>query len=389
MPIVLFPRLLMQLLSLALLAMGGYLVWSWWQGFDVVRADGVVLHAHAAAWRLWTGVALLVGSLGGGRLVVLLLLPAGREPEHTRTEGRVVQAPDGAALHVETSGRADAPVVVLTHGWGLNSTAWGETRVVLRDRFRVLTWDLPGLGRSKGPEDGVYTLDRFAQALEAVVQAQGDGPVVLVGHSIGGMTTQTFFHTAPEALRRRIAGVVLVDTTHEDPIQTMWLAGLWRALKAPLIEPLMHLTIWLSPLVWLSSWQSYLSGSSQIVMRLTGFGRFATRGQVELTARLAAKGSPAVQAKGNLAMLHWRVTETLPTVAPPVLALAGLRDIVTLPRASHDIVRATPRGRVVEIDGCGHMGFMERADLYDAEIARFATECFADHARAARPPLAV
>ena len=378
MPIPMLPRLLLQLLSLALLALGGYLAWSWWRGYDVVRADGAVLHLHAAAWRLWAGVLLCAGSLGGGRLIVLLLIPAGRQPEHGRTEGRTVQAPDGSALHVESFGPTDAPVVVLTHGWGLNATAWGETRKALATRFRVVTWDLPGLGRSKGPTDGVYSIDRFAQALGAVVEAQGAGPVVLVGHSIGGMTTQTFFRAAPAAARRRIAGVALIDTTYEDPTRTMWLSGLWRVLKAPLIKPLLHLTIWLSPLVWLSSWQGYLSGSNHLVMRLTGFGRFATRGQVELTARLACKGSPAVQAKGNLAMLHWSVAETLASIEPPVLVLAGSRDIVTLPNAGRTIASAVQRGRFLEVTSCGHMGFMERTDLYAAAIGDFAEACLSD-----------
>ena len=230
MPIVTFPRLLLQLVFFALLALGAYLVWSWWRGYDLVRADGAVLHAHAAAWRLWTGLGLLVFSLGGGRPLILLFIPAGREPEHNRTQARIVQGPDGASLHVETSGREEGPTIVLTHGWGLNSTAWGETRRALNARFRVVTWDLPGLGRSKGPQDGAYSLDRFARNLGAVVQAQGEGPVLLVGHSIGGMTTQTFFRAAPEAVRRRVVGVVLVNTTYEDPIRTMWLRAVCGAL---------------------------------------------------------------------------------------------------------------------------------------------------------------
>ncbi|CAN5129614.1 hypothetical protein BH09PSE2_BH09PSE2_11820 [soil metagenome] len=377
MPIVLFPRLLLQLVSIAVLAVAAYLVWSWWRGYDVISADGVVEHVHAAGWMLWTGVGLFALSLGAGRMIVLLLLRKGGEPEHRRSEARTVEAPDGSVLHVEATGPVGAPLVILTHGWGLNSTAWGETRRALSDRFRVVVWDLPGLGRSKGPRDGVYSLDRFAEALAAVARSEGQGPVVLVGHSIGGMTTQTFFRAAPQDVRSRVVGAVLFDTTYEDPIRTMWLSPLWRALKVPLIKPLMHVVIWLSPLVWLSSWQGYLSGMNHVVMRLTGFGRFATRGQVELTARLASKGSPAVQAKGNLAMLRWSVAETLPEVTVPLLILAGSKDIVTLPAASRTIAAAVPKGRLVEVEGCGHMGFMERADVYNAALVEFAEARFA------------
>ena len=213
----------------------------------------------------------------------------------------------------------------------------------------------------------------------------GAGPVLLVGHSIGGMTTQTFWRACPQSVKAQVAGLVLVDTTYEDPIQTMWLAPLWRALRWPLIEPMMWLTVLLSPLMWLSSWQGYLSGSNQLAMRLTGFGRFATRGQVDFTARLACKGSPGVQAKGNMAMLRWKATEVLPTISAPVIVLSGSKDIVTLPSASRTIASAVRDARLVEVEGCGHMGFMEQAAAYDREIARFAEQVL----RPAAPALAV
>ena len=134
----------------------------------------------------------------------------------------------------------------------------------------------------------------------------------------------------------------------------------------------MWLMIVLSPIFWLFNWQSYLSGASQLGMRFTGFGRFATRGQVDFSARLACKGSPAVQAKGNLAMFRWSAREVLPSIGAPVLVLTGSKDIVTLPRASAAIAQETPNGRLVTIDGCGHMGFLEQHEAYNREIADFA-----------------
>lgn len=383
MPVILFPRLLLQLVSLAILAASGWLLWSWWEGYEAISRSGVAYRVHGPDWRLWVGVGLLAWSFGLGRLVVLMLMRGGHTPMSARGAAMPVTAPDGSRLHVETSGLAGGPTIILTHGWGLNSTAWGDARQALGGRFRVIVWDLPGLGRSQGPKDGRYSLDGFAQALGAVVEAAGPGPVVLAGHSIGGMTTQTFWRAASASTREKVAGVVLIDTTHEDPIQTMVLSPLWRALKKPLIEPLMHLTIWLSPLVWLSSWQGYLSGSNHIIMRLTGFGRHATRGEVDLTAKLACKGSPAVQAKGNLAMLRWRATEVLPTIPAPTLVLGGDVDIVTLPAASRAIASAVPGARLQMVQGCGHMGFMEAHGAYNAAVADFASEMLAVPAVAA------
>ena len=375
MPIISLPKLVLSLISLFILA-AVYLLWSWLRGYDVRLATGAVQHVNGPGWRLYAALGLFAWSFLG-RFVVLLFMPAGPdEPREARGPARSVTAPDGSVLHVESFGPEGAPTLVLTHGWGLNATAWWYTRKALESRFRLVVWDLPGLGRSKPPASGKFRIDGFAEALGAVVQSTGRGPVVLVGHSIGGMTTQTFWRACPEAVKRQVVGVVLVDTTYEDPIRTMWLSPLWRALRWPVLEPMMWLTVALGPIVWLSSWQSYLSGSSQIAMRLTGFGRYATRGQVDFTARLACKGSPGAQAKGNLAMFRWNATEIAASLPVPLLALAGDKDIVTLPRASETIVERAPRGRLVRVEGAGHMGFMERATPYNEAIAAFAEEAF-------------
>lgn len=376
MPVLAIPKLIATLVSLAILGTGLYLLWSWNHGEVVALADGTLRRVHGAPWRLWTGVGLFAWSFLG-RFVVLMFIPAKADaPQGERGEAGAATAPDGSALRLDSFGRPGAPTLVLTHGWGLNGTAWSRTVRALSGRFRLVAWDLPGLGRSKPPADGRYSLDRFAEALGAVVEASGEPRVVLVGHSIGGMTTETFWRACPPALRRRVAGVVLVDTTYLDPLKTMWGGRLWTALQKPLIEPLNGLAVFLSPLLWLSAWQGYLSGSSQFAMRLVGFGRYAGRQEVDFTARLAAKGSPAVQAKGNLAMMRWSAEETLPTIDVPVLILAGDKDIVTLPEASETMARHIPDARLVRVEGAGHMGFMERAEVYNAAIADFAEAAF-------------
>ncbi len=79
-------------------------------------------------------------------------------------------------------------------------------------RFLLITWNLPGLGRSSSAKDGKVTLDRFAQALGAVIDSV-DGPVILVGHSIGGMATQTVWRARSATSKARVAGVALFDRT--------------------------------------------------------------------------------------------------------------------------------------------------------------------------------
>lgn len=376
MPVLTIPRVLAMWISLAVLAAALYLLWSWDNGQLVRDADGILRRVRGPDWRLYAGLALLAWSFLG-RFVVLALIPGKAvEPRVHRGEGQMVGAAGNLEIRVDQFGHPAAPTLVLTHGWGLNSTAWARTTAGLEDRFHLVTWDLPGLGRSKRPRDDRYSIDRFAEALGSVIAVAGDGRVVLVGHSIGGMTTETLWRACPAALRRRVAGIVLLNTTFMDPLRTMWLHRLWTALKKPLIEPLNGLAIVFSPFLWLSSWQSYLSGSSQVAMRLAGFGRHASRGEVDFAARLACKASPAVQAKGNLAMLHWSAADLLPQIDVPVLIVAGERDIVTHPDASETMASAIPDARLIRVEGVGHMGFMERADVYNEAIADFAEAAF-------------
>jgi pimeloyl-ACP methyl ester carboxylesterase len=372
MPLLFLLRLIFSLLSWVILGAASYLIWSWWQGDLVIGADGLVRRVRDEDWRLWTGVALLAWSFLGKWLVVpLVAKPDQRRTRPERIEGQRVASPHGGDLHVEISGPLDAPPIILTHGWGLDGTIWFYARHDLSKRFRVITWDLAGLGKSRRGRSGEVDLTRFADDLTAVLDLTGRRPAVLVGHSIGGMTIQTLARDQSRLFEDKVCGVALLNTTYTNPLRTMIFSRLLQTLRRPLLEPLLHLTIWLQPLAWLSAWQSYLSGSAHLANRF-GFGRFVTRSQLEHTTLLTTRNSPAVQARGNLAMFRWDATGALEGVKTPLLVIGGQADIVTKPEASQEIARSAVSGRLQLVEGVNHMGFLERADLYTAAIEAFA-----------------
>ena len=139
-------------------------------------------------------------------------------------------------------------------------------------------------------------------------------------------------------------------------------------LQKPVLEPAMKLVIALQPLVWLSKWQSYLSGSSHAAHRL-GFGRSVTRSQLEHVTLLSTRNPPAAEARGNLAMLHWDATDALVNSPIPALVIGGDLDIVTKLEASQAIAGSTPQATLRVIGGANHLGPMERAGLYNDLIA--------------------
>ncbi|MGZ9113120.1 MAG: alpha/beta fold hydrolase [Brevundimonas sp.] len=371
MPLLFLAGLGFGLFSWAVLGAGGYLAWSWFEGDIVRHADGTLQRVRED-WRLWMAVALLGWSLLGRFLVPLLLARPDTDPTRAeRGAGEMIAGVDGASLYVETHGDAASPPLILIHGWGMDSTIWYYARKHLARRFRVIVWDLPGLGRSTVTNREAVDMSRFASNLKSVIGLAGGRPVVLVGHSIGGMTIQTLARDDPAFFDREVAGSVLLNTTHTNPLETMILSGLAKALRWPVLEPVMRVAVWLQPLVWLVAWQSYFSGSAHMANRL-GFGRFVTRSQLEHTTLLATRNPPGILARGNLAMFRWDATQTLPGIKTPVLVIGGDKDIVTRLEASQTIAAAIPKGRLEVVQGVNHMGFLEQAEIYDEAIAAFA-----------------
>lgn len=368
MPLLSILRFIFALLSLVILGSAAYLLWTWWQGDFIRDADGA-LERVRDDWRLWTGLALLAWSFLGKAIVVPLLARGDKDATKAdRGQGRTLKGVGGASLYVETLGAEDAPPIVMTHGWSLDSTIWHYAKRDLARRFRVIVWDLPGLGKSKPA--GEISLKNFAEDLRTVMGEAGGKPVVLVGHSIGGMTIQTLARDHPELFGREVAGVVLLNTTYTNPLKTMVLSGLAQALR-PVIELFCRLTIALQPLAWAGAWQSYFSGSAHMANRF-GFGDYVTRSQLEHTTLLATRNPPGVSAKGNIAMFHWDATSAAAQLNCPVLVIGGDKDILTKLEANKAIAARAPKARLQVVEDVNHMGFLERADIYDVAIAEFA-----------------
>ncbi|MBD0343654.1 MAG: alpha/beta fold hydrolase, partial [Coleofasciculus sp. Co-bin14] len=186
---------LVGLLSISILGGGCYILYEWYNG-ELVGTS-----------YLLAGVAMVLWSFGG-RFISLPLFrrPGTDEPEFLRT-GTVqrVSRPDGTVLNVEFYGPEDGQAIILSHGWGPNSTVWYYAKRQLSDRFRVIVWDLPGLGKSSKPKNKDYSLEKYARDLEAVINLAGDKPVILLGHSMGGMINLTFCRLFPEHLGSLVA----------------------------------------------------------------------------------------------------------------------------------------------------------------------------------------
>ena len=211
----------------------------------------------------------------------------------------------------------------------------------------------------------------MAADLQAVIEKSTDGPVILIGHSIGGMIIQTFCRLFPAHLNHRVIGLVLVHTSYTNPIKTTMFGSALAALQKPILEPLNYLTLWLSPLVWLSNWQSYLNGSLHLSTRLTSYAGTQTWNQIDYSSRLLACALPAVLARGNFAMTKFDAQATLPTISVPTLVVAAKHDRITCKEANQFIAESIPRAEVIELSPAGHLGHWERHPEFTQALSDF------------------
>lgn len=196
---------------------------------------------------------------------ILSLPPAtGPRPPGSRT----VRTDDDVDLHVEVDGNGTAPLtVVLSHGFTARLAEWELQRAPLRPRARLVLWDQRGHGRSGWTRLTAATIDRtgrdLGQVLDAVVPT---GPVVLAGHSMGGMSVMALARQRPELFGTRVVGVFLLATSAGGLVETGLLA---RAVRLVRRLGLLPLYLWL-----LQLWAPVLE---RFRLRGTAIGRRAIR----------------------------------------------------------------------------------------------------------------
>ncbi|MBD1844517.1 alpha/beta hydrolase [Cyanobacteria bacterium FACHB-63] len=358
------------LLSVALLGGSGYILRQWYEG-----------EWQDDRW-LYLGIGLLLWSFLGFLPILLLRRPGRDEPKPHRSQRiqRLVR-PDGSEIQVEFYGDDNAPPLILTHGWGPDSTVWYYAKKQLAQQFRVIVWDLPGLGRSKKPKNRDYSLEKYAHDLNAVLGIVGDQPAILLGHSMGAMILLTFCRLFPEQLEQRVSGLILVNGTYTNPLRTTILSKLLLALQKPLLEPLLYLAIVLSPLLHLTSWLSYLNGSTLLTTEISGFTGRETRGQLNFSSLIGIKAPPGILARGVLAMLRFDETATLPRISVPALVVVGRSDIATRPIASDRMSRDIPQAQLKVLSPGGHMVLMEKNPQFAEIVQTFSQSCLSSRRR--------
>jgi len=304
-----------------------------------------------------------------------------------------VATSDGGLLHAVVDGAEDAPVtLVMAHGWTLAQAAWDEVADLLRPRIakgelRLVRYDQRGHSRSTwgryADDVGELSIDQLGSDLGDVLdQLVPTGPVVLAGHSMGGMTIMCLAAARPELFGDRVRGVALVSTSAGDLAP----AGdtLSERLQLKLAPGMVTAAIGAArALERMRQLMPPTSPRHRKMVRDLLYGADATDEMVVAgaeimhasTVRSFAAFYPAL---GN----HDKRDELKALTNVPVEILVGASDKLTPTRHSKQLVEALPDATLQIVERTGHMLTQERPQVVVEAIDRLLAAATADRTAA-------
>lgn len=294
--------------------------------------------------------------------------PFAREPYgRIKPDRRYQVKSDGAELNVDEIGpRSSGAGAVFLHGFCLDRTIWHHQMTALNSVHRHLYYDARHHGISRGA--GVPTeVALLAADLKAVIDESGLSRIVLVGHSMGGMTMLEFCRQYPAYLGERVKGLVLVNTTYTDALKTVF--------GAEVIGPLERGSGRTFSKVSQSSRANELlfrgGDFSYLLVKLFGFGPGPSSSQVEYVQHLLARFPSPPLIEMITMFRNFDAEEALAKIDVPVLIVAGGDDRITTVRASKRMAEDIEDSRLVVFDNTGHMSMMERSVEFNALLREF------------------
>jgi pimeloyl-ACP methyl ester carboxylesterase len=288
---------------------------------------------------------------------------AGEDLQARLGESRQVRTDDDAVLTVQVSDPSSAPddlTIVFAHGYALNATTWHYQFRDLADVARLVAYDQRGHGDSTTGSDPL-SVERLARDLERIIdEVAPEGPLVLVGHSMGGMTVMALAGRRPDLFQERVVGTAFLATA-ADPgtAGELALAGPWGEIARRLGPGLTALLVPRPQLI-----ERALTAADDLVVILTehyGFGSQAPPSLVEHTKRMHALVPIEVLTGLLPAFEGLDLTRALePVQHTETVIVVGETDRMTPQSHSQALLRLLPNADLVTLADTGHMLMMER-----------------------------
>ncbi|HEY3996851.1 MAG TPA: alpha/beta hydrolase [Mycobacterium sp.] len=284
----------------------------------------------------------------------------------------VVTTPDGVTLAVRDTGPVDAALtIVFVHGFCLRMGAFHFQRTRLPDRLdprvRMVFYDQRGHGRSGEADPETYTLTQLGQDLQTVLKAIAPrGMIVLVGHSMGGMTVLAHARQYPEQYGRRIVGAALISTAAEGVSRS----PLGEILKNPALEAV-RFTARSAPKL-MNRGRNVSRSLIGPVLRAASFSDLQVSRSLDAFSQRMMNGTPIPTMVGFLDALenHDETAGLWTLLRVPTLVACGDHDLLTPDEYSRKMAACMPLSELVIVAGASHLALLDKPDAINDGLVR-------------------
>ena len=237
--------------------------------------------------------------------------------------------------------------LLFLHGVGGGHHAWDGQLPYFADRgYAAHAWDQPGYGHTPVVEP--YDLEQVSASLRRLIDSL-DGPVVLVGHSMGGMVAQEAYARNPS----KIAALVLAFTSAAFPGGGSEFA---RQFVQARVGPL-------------DAGQSMADVAARLMPTMRGSK--SDPDGVEHARRIMSEIPPATYRKAVRLLTTFDRKADLGKISVPTLLVAGSEDKTAPPSVMERMAKEIPGAAFVVLEGCGHLGPMDQPAAFNAALAQF------------------
>lgn len=249
---------------------------------------------------------------------------------------------------VPAQGAEQGMPLIFLHGIGGRASGWEPIQQACAAAgHSSLAWDMPGYGDS--PSINPYTFDGLADALAALMDAQGLRKAVLVGHSLGGMVALQMWARHPE----RVAGLVLAASS---PAFGHGSGDFQQAFLAQRLAPL-------------EAGQSMADVADSLIPTMVAPG-YEGPGLAQAKACMSSI-APATYRAALGALVRFEQRAALPGVQVPTLCMAAEHDRTASPSVVQRMADKIPNARYLCLHGVGHLLTFEQPDRFADALLSF------------------
>ena len=238
--------------------------------------------------------------------------------------------------------------LLFLHGLGGGHHAWDDQLQFFSARgYAAHAWDQPGYGHSLAVEP--YDLEQVAASLRRLIESLGGEPVVLIGHSMGGMVAQEAYARFPQLVKALVLGFTSAAFGGGS-------AEFVRKFIAARVGPLDE-----------GRTMAQIAEALMPAMRGTNSDPAGLAHAQAIMSSIA----PETYRKAVQLLTTFDRKADLPSIAVPTLVIAGSDDRTAPPAVMEKMAKAIPSAEYRVLPGCGHLGPMDQPQPFNQAVSEF------------------